>query len=105
MFASSMPGASSQTKKGRGKETAHKVYKTTKKGSNCPERNIYLSPFLGSVFLPSCMLSERVDLTLPVLMSRLCTSWAPVVSPDREPWWLRGRSMDSELVWRLVRDW
>lgn len=50
-------------------------------------------------------LSERVDLTLPVLMSRLCTSWAPVVSPDREPWWLRGRSMDSELVWRLVRDW
>lgn len=59
LFASSMPGASSQTKKGRGKETAHKVYITTKKGSNCAERNIYLSPFLGSVFLSSCMLLKQ----------------------------------------------
>lgn len=49
-------------------------------------------------------LSESVDRTLPVLTSRLCTSWAPAARPDREPWWLRGRSMDSELVCRLVMD-
>lgn len=42
-----------------GKDTAQRVYTTTERGSGCAERNIYLSPFLGSVFLSSCMLLKQ----------------------------------------------
>lgn len=42
-----------------GKDTAQRVYRTTERGSSCAERNIYLSPFLGSVFLSSCMLLKQ----------------------------------------------
>lgn len=58
-ISSSMPGASLRTHKERGRKTAHKVYVTTEKSSNCAERNIYLNPFFGSVFLSSCMLLKQ----------------------------------------------
>jgi hypothetical protein len=37
----------------------HRSLHNNRKGSSCAERNIYLSPFLGSVFLSSCMLLKQ----------------------------------------------
>lgn len=58
VILSSLSGASLQTNKERGRKTAHKVT-TEKERHQLGQDNIYLSPFLGSVFLSSCMLLKQ----------------------------------------------